>query len=46
MVEKQIDKNIKALRSDRGGEYITSKFLDHLKEKKFFLNGYILIHHS
>ena len=31
MVEKQIGKSIKALRFDRGGEYLTSEFFDHLK---------------
>ena len=33
MVEKQTEKNIKVLRSDRRGEYLSSKFLDHLKSK-------------
>ena len=32
MVEKQTDKSIKVLRSHRGGEYLTSEFLDHLKQ--------------
>ncbi|KAI3793170.1 hypothetical protein L1987_35785 [Smallanthus sonchifolius] len=31
-VEKQLDKSIKTLRSDRGGEYLSLKFLNHLKE--------------
>ncbi|MDF3568372.1 DDE-type integrase/transposase/recombinase, partial [Enterobacter hormaechei] len=31
-VEKQTGKSIKALRSDRGGEYLTTEFLDHLTE--------------
>ena len=31
MIEKQTEKNIKVLRSDRGGKYLSSKFLDHLK---------------
>ena len=31
MVEKQTDKSIKALRSDRGREYLSSEFLDYLK---------------
>ena len=31
MVEKQIDKSIKTLRSDRRGEYLSSEFLDYLK---------------
>ena len=32
MVEKQTGKSIKALRSDRGREYLTSEFLDYLKQ--------------
>ena len=31
MVEKQTNKSIKTLRSDRGGEYLSSEFLDYLK---------------
>jgi transposase InsO family protein len=31
MVEKQTGKSIKILRSDRGDEYLSSEFLDHLK---------------
>ncbi|GJY19450.1 retrotransposon protein, putative, ty1-copia subclass [Tanacetum coccineum] len=31
-VENQLGKNIKSLQSDRGGEYISQEFLDHLKE--------------
>ncbi|GJT00295.1 retrotransposon protein, putative, ty1-copia subclass [Tanacetum coccineum] len=31
-VENQSEKTIKSLRSDRGGEYISQEFLDHLKE--------------
>ena len=31
MVEKQIEKSIKVLRSDRGGEYLSTEFLDYLK---------------
>ena len=31
-VEKQTEKNIKILRSDRRGEYLTSDFLTYLKE--------------
>ena len=30
-VEKQIEKPIKVLRSDRGGEYLSREFLDYLK---------------
>ncbi|GJW08910.1 retrotransposon protein, putative, ty1-copia subclass [Tanacetum coccineum] len=30
-VENQLEKNIKALRSDRGGEYLSQEFLDHLR---------------
>ena len=35
MVEKQTDKSIKTLQSDRGSEYLTSEFFDHLKKKNF-----------
>ncbi|KAI3731931.1 hypothetical protein L1987_63124 [Smallanthus sonchifolius] len=31
-VEKQLDKSIKTLQSDRGGEYLSLEFLNHLKE--------------
>ena len=31
MVEKQTGKSIKVLRSDRGGEYLSTEFLDYLK---------------
>ncbi|CAH1412986.1 unnamed protein product [Lactuca virosa] len=31
-VENQLDRNIKMLRSDRGGEYVNTEFLDYLKE--------------
>ena len=31
-VEKQTDKLIKVLRSDRGGEYLSTEFLKYLKE--------------
>ena len=34
MVEKQTEKNIKILRSDREGEYLSNEFLDHLKAKE------------
>ena len=30
-VENQLGKKIKALRSDRGGEYLSNEFIDHLK---------------
>ena len=33
MIEKQTEKDIKVLRSDRGGEYLYSEFFDHLKSK-------------
>ena len=29
-VEKQLGKPIKAIRSDRGGKYLSNKFIDHL----------------
>ena len=31
-VQNQFDKNIKALRSDRGGEYLSQEFIDHLRD--------------
>ncbi|GJU05782.1 retrotransposon protein, putative, ty1-copia subclass [Tanacetum coccineum] len=31
-VENQLGKTIKSLRSDRGGEYMSQEFLDHLKD--------------
>ncbi|GKB06083.1 retrotransposon protein, putative, ty1-copia subclass [Tanacetum coccineum] len=31
-VENQLGKTIKSLRSDRGGEYISQEFLDHLRD--------------
>src|SRR5436853_870942 len=31
-VQNQLGKNIKALRSDRGGEYLSQEFADYLKE--------------
>ncbi|GJT49696.1 retrotransposon protein, putative, ty1-copia subclass [Tanacetum coccineum] len=31
-VENQLENTIKSLRSDRGGEYTSQEFLDHLKE--------------
>ena len=34
MVEKQMEKTIKILQSDRGGEYLSTEFLNHLKEKE------------
>ncbi|GJZ83941.1 zinc finger, CCHC-type containing protein [Tanacetum coccineum] len=33
-VENQLGKTIKSLRSDRGGEYISQEFLDHLKDHR------------
>ena len=33
LVEKQLGKSIKTLRSDRGGEYLAGEFEDHLKEE-------------
>ena len=32
-VENQLDKTIKLLRSDRGGEYMSQEFDDHLKSR-------------
>nr|GEU94539.1 hypothetical protein [Tanacetum cinerariifolium] len=34
-VENQLAKTIKSLRSDRGGEYMSQEFLDHLKDHGF-----------
>ena len=31
-VQNQLEKNIKTLRSDRGGEYLSQNFDDHLKD--------------
>ncbi|KAL0287802.1 UNVERIFIED_CONTAM: hypothetical protein Sradi_7116700 [Sesamum radiatum] len=31
-VENQTNRKIKALRSDRGGEYLSGEFMDYLKE--------------
>ncbi|GKC66568.1 retrotransposon protein, putative, ty1-copia subclass, partial [Tanacetum coccineum] len=39
-VENQLSKTIKSLRYDRGGEYISQEFLDHLKEHR------IIAHHT
>ncbi|GJW19566.1 retrovirus-related pol polyprotein from transposon TNT 1-94 [Tanacetum coccineum] len=33
-VENQLRKTIKALRSDRGGKYLSQKFLDHLRSRE------------
>ena len=33
-VEKQTEKSIKTLRSDRGGEYLSSEFLTYLEKNK------------
>ena len=30
-VQNQLGKNIKALRYNRGGEYLSQEFIDHLK---------------
>ncbi|GJT13005.1 retrotransposon protein, putative, ty1-copia subclass [Tanacetum coccineum] len=39
-VENQLGKTIKSLRSDRGGEYMSQEFLDHLKDHE------IIAHHT
>ena len=31
-VQNQFGKNIKTLRSDRGGEYLSQEFIDHLRD--------------
>ena len=43
MIEKQTGKSIKALWSDRGGEYLTDEFFDHLKKIEFSLSRYLFI---
>ena len=30
ILQKQLDTYIKAIRSDRGGEYLSNEFIDHL----------------
>ena len=35
-VEKQTEKNIKTLQSDRRDEYLSGKFLTYLEKNKFF----------
>ncbi|GKB61979.1 retrotransposon protein, putative, ty1-copia subclass [Tanacetum coccineum] len=37
-VENQLGKTIKSLRSDRGGEYMSQEFLDHLKDHGIIAN--------
>ena len=37
-VEKQLGKPIKAIRSDRGGEYLSNEFIDHLYIMGFCLS--------
>ncbi|GJV48943.1 retrotransposon protein, putative, ty1-copia subclass, partial [Tanacetum coccineum] len=39
-VENQLGKTIKALRSDRGGEYLSQEFLDHLRRYPKETMGY------
>ncbi|GJZ65412.1 zinc finger, CCHC-type containing protein [Tanacetum coccineum] len=39
-VENQLGKTIKSIRSDRGGEYTSQEFLDHLKDHR------IITHHT
>ena len=31
-VQNQLGKNIKTLKSDRGGEYLSREFIDHLRD--------------
>ncbi|GJZ75205.1 retrotransposon protein, putative, ty1-copia subclass, partial [Tanacetum coccineum] len=38
-VENHLGKTIKSLRSDRGGEYMSQEFLDHLKEHGIISHG-------
>nr|GEY90169.1 hypothetical protein [Tanacetum cinerariifolium] len=37
-VENQLGKTIKSLRSDRGGEYMSQEFLDHLKDHRIIVH--------
>ncbi|KAL0427499.1 UNVERIFIED_CONTAM: hypothetical protein Slati_2924700 [Sesamum latifolium] len=45
-VENQTNSKIKALRSDRGGEYLSGEFIDYLKEMEFSLSGLLLECHN
>ena len=36
-VEKQLDTNVKAIQSDRGGEYLFNEFIDHLMQNRILL---------
>ena len=45
-VEKQLGRSIKALRSDRGGEYLSQAFLDYLRDYGIFPNELHLILHN
>ena len=36
-IEKQTEKSIKTLRSDRGDEYLSNEFLTYLEENKILL---------
>nr|GEV79318.1 zinc finger, CCHC-type [Tanacetum cinerariifolium] len=44
-VENQLGKTIKLLRSDRGGEYISQEFLDHLKDHRIIAHRVLLLTH-
>ncbi|GJY22446.1 retrotransposon protein, putative, ty1-copia subclass [Tanacetum coccineum] len=41
-VENQLGKTIKSLRSDRGGEYTSEEFLDHLRDHGIIAHHYAL----
>ena len=45
-VQNQLGKNIKTLRSDRGGEYLSQNFDDHLKNCGISHNTLYLEHHN
>ncbi|KAL0448743.1 UNVERIFIED_CONTAM: hypothetical protein Slati_1430700 [Sesamum latifolium] len=45
-VENQTNRKIKALRSDRGGEYLSGEFIDYLKENGISLSGLLLERHN
>ena len=44
--EKQLNKSLKALQSDRRGEYFNSEFEDHLKRMGWYLNSLHQEHHN
>ena len=45
-VENQLEKKIKRVRSDRGGEYFSSEFVLFLRNMTLFMRGHRPIHSS